>query len=42
MKWENLTDQEQVYLYWEYCAANEEDTISFSEFNEMMEGFTTT
>ena len=40
MKWENLNDQAQIYLYWEYCAANPENEISFSEFNEMMEGLT--
>lgn len=36
--WEDLSDQEQVYLWWEYNAANDED-ISFEEFNELMAGF---
>jgi hypothetical protein len=37
--WEDLTDQEQVYMWWDYNAANPENEISFSEFNEMMTGF---
>lgn len=38
--WEDLTDQEQIYLYWDYCAATPEtEQISFSEYNEMMTGF---
>lgn len=37
--WEDLTDQEQVYMWWDYNAANPENEISFSEFNEMMVGF---
>ena len=37
--WEDLTDQEQVYMWWEYNAANPNDEISFSEFDEMMAGF---
>lgn len=39
--WEDLNDQEQIYMYWEYCAATpENEQISFSEFDEMMQGFT--
>ena len=39
MRWEELDNMSQIYLYWEYLAANETETISFEEFNEMMEGF---
>ena len=46
-KWEDLNDQEQIYLYWEYCCGpcyipekKDSEPISFSEFNEMMQGFT--
>lgn len=31
----NLSDEEQIFLYWEYCANNDNE-ISFSEFDEMM------
>lgn len=37
-EWNELTDQEQVYMWWEYNASNPEDEISFSEFDEMMQG----
>lgn len=37
--WEDLTDQEQVYMWWDYNTANPENEISFSEFDEMMAGF---
>lgn len=37
-EWNELTDEEQVRLWWEYDAANSEEEISFSEFNEMMQG----
>lgn len=38
--WNELTNQEQIYLYWEYCAATPEtEQISFSEYDEMMQGF---
>ena len=37
--WEDLTDQEQVYMWWDYSAANPDNEISFSEYNEMMTGF---
>lgn len=41
MKWEQLDNQTQIYLYWDYCAATPEtEQISFSEFDEMMQGFT--
>ena len=41
MKWEELDNQTQIYLYWDYCLATPEtDQISFSEFDEMMQGFT--
>lgn len=35
--WNNLTDQEQVYLWWEYNAANPDNEITFTEFNEMIQ-----
>ena len=38
--WEDLTDQEQVYMWWDYNAANPDDPVSFPIFNEMMQGFT--
>lgn len=38
MLWENLTDEEQVRLYCEYCAYDKKP-ISFQEFDEMMRGF---
>lgn len=37
--WEDLSDQEQVYLWWDYNAANPENEISFSEYDKMMQGF---
>ena len=41
MKWEEMDNQTQIFLYWDYCAAiPETDQISFEEFNEMMQGFT--
>ena len=39
-KWEEFDSQMQIYLYWEYCAANPETEISFSEFDDMMTGIT--
>lgn len=40
MKWEQLDNQSQIYLYWEYCATiPETEQISFSEYAEMMAGF---
>ena len=39
MKWDQLDNQSQIYLYWDYCAATPEtEQISFSEFDEMMRG----
>ena len=38
-EWNELTDMEQVYMWWEYNA-NSKEEISFSEFDEMMQGFT--
>lgn len=35
-EWNELTDEEQIRLWWEYNISEEE--ISFSEFNEMMQG----
>lgn len=35
--WNKLTDQEQVYLWWEYNAANPDNEITFTEFNEMIQ-----
>ena len=41
MKWQELTNQEQIYFYWDYCATlPENEQISFLEFDEMMQGFT--
>ena len=37
--WEDLSDQEQIYMWWEYNAANPDEEISFSEYAEMMAGF---
>lgn len=37
-EWNELTNEEQVYLWWDYNAANPEEEISFSEFDEMMQG----
>lgn len=37
--WEDLSDQEQVYLWWDYNAENPENPVSFSTFDEMMKGF---
>ena len=34
-KYENMTDYEQVMLWWEYNAANNED-IDFTEFDHIM------
>ena len=42
MLWEKLSDEAQIYKYWEYCANipdYDEAPISFSEFSEMMTGF---
>ena len=39
-EWKELDSQTQIYLYWEYCAANSETEISFSEFEEMIQGIT--
>ena len=46
-EWENLSEEEQVYLYWEYCSNKDDmflkssdEPISFSEFSKMMQGFT--
>ena len=36
-EWNELTDQEQVYMYWGYIESADEE-ISFSEFDEMMQG----
>ena len=38
--WEDLTDQEQVYMWWDYNFANPDDPVSFPTFDEMMQGFT--
>ena len=35
MKWEELTDEQQIRIFWSVCDSN----ISFEEFNEMMQGF---
>lgn len=37
-EWSELTNEEQVQLWWEYNA-NSEEEISFSEYNELMQGF---
>lgn len=43
-KWEDLSKEEQVYLYWQYSSdlnlRKDDEPISFSEFSEMMKGFT--
>lgn len=40
MKWNEMTDQEQVYLWWEFQAGQSEDEepITFEDFDEMMRG----
>ena len=38
--WEDLTDQEQVCMWWDYNFANPDDPVSFPTFDEMMQGFT--
>ena len=38
--WEDLPDQEQIYLWWDYNFANPDDPVSFQTFDEMMQGFT--
>lgn len=30
--WEDLTDQEQIYMWWNYNAANPDDPVSFPDF----------
>ena len=37
MKWEELTAEQQIRIFW--TAGIEDDTISFDEFDEMMQGF---
>ena len=42
MEWENLPSEEQIRIYWDYQANIldlDEDGISFSEFDEMMQGY---
>ena len=40
-EWNELSNQDQVYLWWEYNAdVPENEEISFQEFDEMMQGFT--
>lgn len=41
MEWEKLDSEHQVKAYWEYCASldYDETPISFSEFDEMMQGY---
>lgn len=33
--WNELTDQEQIYMYWGYLE-NTDEEISFQEFDEIM------
>jgi len=36
MKWNELTDAEQVYLYWEFVAMLDDDqTMEFTEFDAL-------
>lgn len=37
-EWNELTGQEQIYMYWGYIESTDE-SISFSEYDEMMQGF---
>ena len=42
MEWEKLTSEQQVRIYWDYQASildPDEQGISFSEFDEMMQGY---
>lgn len=38
MKWEELDDQMQIYLYWEFRITNPEIKISFTDFDKIMTG----
>lgn len=35
-KWSEMSDMEQVYLFWEWSAAHEGDEYTFSEFDDIM------
>lgn len=41
MEWEKLDAENQIKAYWEYCYSmdDDEEPISFSEFDEMMQGY---
>jgi len=42
MVWENMDSEQQVRAYWDYCTTildYDEEPISFSEFDEMMQGY---
>ena len=41
MEWEKLDAENQIKAYWEYCynIDENEEPISFSEFDEMMQGY---
>lgn len=42
MEWEKLTSEEQIHIYWDYQANTldpDEQGISFSEFDEIMQGY---
>lgn len=34
-KWEDMSNEEQIFLFWEYLAATDEE-ITFAEFDEIM------
>lgn len=37
MNWNELTDQEQIYMYWNYVdSLDEDENISFQDFDAMM------
>ncbi len=37
INWDELTDAEQIYLFWEYQAnTDEDDPMTFEEFDELM------
>lgn len=38
MNWDNMSDMEQVYLYWEFCATNDYtgELLTFTDFDYYM------
>lgn len=40
MKWEELTNEQQIRIFWAMGIEDDNNVISFQEFDEMMQGFT--